>query len=144
MDSEPTRIVTVKAGIILCMHPANVRRRYNVTLSLFGWVHSQNDPCESIPFSGQGETTMGWERNDLVSHNKKKIILVYPANLLGLLIYLMFISLVVTPFDVVKVRLQVQEKSKANVNTRAAPHAKKPCKCMSFLTSSTIRKWITY
>ena len=33
------------AEIILCMHPANERRRYNVTLSLIGWVHPQNDPC---------------------------------------------------------------------------------------------------
>ena len=31
-------------GIILCMHPANERQRYNVTLSLIGWVHSQYDP----------------------------------------------------------------------------------------------------
>ena len=34
-------------GIILCMRPANERRRYNVTLSLIGWTHSQNDPCLS-------------------------------------------------------------------------------------------------
>ena len=26
------------------MRPANERRRYNVTLSLIGWVHKQNDP----------------------------------------------------------------------------------------------------
>ena len=32
------------AGIILCMGSANERRRYNVTSSLIGWVHSQNDP----------------------------------------------------------------------------------------------------
>ena len=25
-------------GIILCMHPANERRHYNVTSSLIGWV----------------------------------------------------------------------------------------------------------
>ena len=30
--------------IILCMHPANGRRRYNVTSSLIGWAHTQNDP----------------------------------------------------------------------------------------------------
>ena len=30
-------------GIILCMRPANERQRYNVTLSLIGWVHAQND-----------------------------------------------------------------------------------------------------
>ena len=33
------------AGIILCMHPANGRRRYNLTSSLTGWAHRQNDPC---------------------------------------------------------------------------------------------------
>ena len=32
-------------GIILCMRPANERRRYIVTSSLIGWVHTQNDPC---------------------------------------------------------------------------------------------------
>ena len=31
-------------GIILCMRPASERRRYNVTSSLIGWAHSQNDP----------------------------------------------------------------------------------------------------
>ena len=31
--------------IILCMRPANGRRRYIVTLSLIGWAHTQNDPC---------------------------------------------------------------------------------------------------
>ena len=28
-----------------CVHPANERRRYNVTSSLIGWVHTQNDSC---------------------------------------------------------------------------------------------------
>ena len=36
---------TCCAGIILCMHPANRRRRYNVRSSLIGWAHTQNDPC---------------------------------------------------------------------------------------------------
>ena len=31
------------AGIILCMCPANERRRYNVTSSLIGWAHAQDD-----------------------------------------------------------------------------------------------------
>ena len=35
----------IKTGIILCLHPANERRRYIVTSSLIGWVHTQNDPC---------------------------------------------------------------------------------------------------
>ena len=28
-----------------CVCPANERRRYNVTSSLIGWAHTQNDPC---------------------------------------------------------------------------------------------------
>ena len=36
-------IMTTLAGIILCMHPANERRRYSVTPSLIGWVHTQNE-----------------------------------------------------------------------------------------------------
>ena len=31
--------------VILYMHPANERRRYNVTSSLIGWMHTQNDHC---------------------------------------------------------------------------------------------------
>ena len=31
-------------GIILCMRPAYERRRYNITSSLIGWAHTQNDP----------------------------------------------------------------------------------------------------
>ena len=30
---------------LFCMHPANARRRYNVTSSLIGWAHTQNNPC---------------------------------------------------------------------------------------------------
>ena len=32
------------SGISLCMRPANERWRYNITSSLFGWAHAQNDP----------------------------------------------------------------------------------------------------
>ena len=32
-------------GIILCICPANERRCYNVTSSVIGWAHSQNNPC---------------------------------------------------------------------------------------------------
>ena len=32
-----------RAGNILCMRPANERRRCNVTSSLIGWAHAQND-----------------------------------------------------------------------------------------------------
>ena len=35
----------IYSRIILCMRPANERRRYSVTSSLIGWVHIQNDPC---------------------------------------------------------------------------------------------------
>ena len=38
---------THHAGIILCMRPANERRRYIVTSSLIGWAHTQNDPSLS-------------------------------------------------------------------------------------------------
>ena len=37
-------IICSNPGIILCMRPANERRRYYVTSSLIGWVHAQNDP----------------------------------------------------------------------------------------------------
>ena len=36
--------VLYEPGIILCMRPANERRRYIVTSSLIGWAHTQNDP----------------------------------------------------------------------------------------------------
>ena len=32
-------------GIILCMRSSNERRRYNVTSSLIGWAHLENEPC---------------------------------------------------------------------------------------------------
>ena len=34
--------------IILCMRPANERWRYNVTPSLIGWAHTQNDPWFNV------------------------------------------------------------------------------------------------
>ena len=37
--------ITSNAGSLVWMFPANERRCYNVTSSLIGWVHSQNDPC---------------------------------------------------------------------------------------------------
>ena len=37
-------IGTCNTEIILRTRPANGRRRYNVTSSLIGWAHSQNDP----------------------------------------------------------------------------------------------------
>ena len=35
-----------KAGIILCMGPANERWHYTVMPSLIGWAHTQNDPWQ--------------------------------------------------------------------------------------------------
>ena len=31
------------------MRPANERRCYNVTSSLIGWAHTQNEPCDFYP-----------------------------------------------------------------------------------------------
>ena len=31
-----------KSGIVLCMRPANEKRRYNITSSLIGWAHAHN------------------------------------------------------------------------------------------------------
>ena len=42
-------------GIILWMRPANERRRYNVTSSLIGWEHSQNDPWWPIGWGLRGK-----------------------------------------------------------------------------------------
>ena len=39
--------IYIYPGIILCVCPANERRRYNVTSSHIGWAHTQNDPCIS-------------------------------------------------------------------------------------------------
>ena len=41
-----------KAEINLCVCPVNERRRYNVTSSLIGSAHSQNDPCK-VGLSGK-------------------------------------------------------------------------------------------
>ena len=38
----------VDTGIILCMGSVSERRRYVVTLALFGWAHTQNDSCREI------------------------------------------------------------------------------------------------
>ena len=35
-------------GIILCVHPANERRRYIITSSLIGWAHTQIGPCSEL------------------------------------------------------------------------------------------------
>ena len=43
--NDPGAVKMTYTGIILCMRPANGRRRYNVTSSLIGWAHTQKDPC---------------------------------------------------------------------------------------------------
>ena len=42
-------------GIIFGMRPANGGRRYNVTSSLIGWVHTQNDPNNTVHFKKKQE-----------------------------------------------------------------------------------------
>ena len=39
-------------GIILCMRPANERRRYNVMSALIGWAHALNAPCTFVTWHG--------------------------------------------------------------------------------------------
>ena len=53
----------IAPGIILCIRPANERRRYNVNSSLIGWAYTQNDPCSSQPVSHQAINM--WTNNDL-------------------------------------------------------------------------------
>ena len=36
-----------RAGITLGMGSFNERRRYNVTIFIIGWAHTQNDPWKS-------------------------------------------------------------------------------------------------
>ena len=42
---------------ILCMRPANERWRYNVTSSLIGWAHAQNDPCSKYANATMGQNS---------------------------------------------------------------------------------------
>ena len=50
------------SGIILCMRPANERRRYNVTSSLIGYTHTLNDPSISsmLPCLGSDWIQFSW------------------------------------------------------------------------------------
>ena len=41
----PAQWQPTTSGTILCMRQVNEWRRYNVTSSLIGWAHTQNDPC---------------------------------------------------------------------------------------------------
>ena len=45
---------TVYAGLILGLRPANERRRYFLTTSLFGWAQTLNQPCLWWPGFGHG------------------------------------------------------------------------------------------
>ena len=51
------------SGIILCMRPANESRCYNVTLSLIGWAHTQNDSwalyCQYLILNVRGPSYLG-------------------------------------------------------------------------------------
>ena len=42
------KCILTDSMIILCMRPANERRRYSVTSSRIGWAHTQNDHCRLI------------------------------------------------------------------------------------------------
>ena len=42
--------IPIPTRIILCMRPANERWCCNVTLSLIGWVHTQNDSCSKVGY----------------------------------------------------------------------------------------------
>ena len=33
------------------MGPANDKSHYNVTSSLIGWAHTQNDSCDTVPMA---------------------------------------------------------------------------------------------
>ena len=73
------------SGIILCMHPANERRCYNVTLSLIGWAHTQNEPWISLGLLSCSATTIRWKnrllnpkqaRSDLsIGHLKDRLFM---------------------------------------------------------------------
>ena len=44
----------------LCMHPANERRRWNVTSSLTGWAHTENDPWKLYGCCSRVQDTLHW------------------------------------------------------------------------------------
>ena len=58
MDSSFLRRIRTNhecVGIIVCMRPANERRRYSVTPSLIGWAHTHNDlwMCNEVNVCGK-------------------------------------------------------------------------------------------
>ena len=60
------------AGIIMRMRPANERRRYNVTSSLIGWAHTQNDPwcvpTNTVDMDGSSDHVNLSLRADISTH----------------------------------------------------------------------------
>ena len=55
----------ISAGIILCIHPANQRRRYSVISSPIGWAHTQNEPCFSYKENGGETISMAWCKTEV-------------------------------------------------------------------------------
>ena len=58
------------------MRPANERRRYTVTPSLIGWVHTQNDPWQV--FVGVESVQVFWNVSANQYHLEKKIMIFKP------------------------------------------------------------------
>ena len=48
------------AGIISWMCPTNESQRYNLTSSLIGWAHTQNEPCSGINHLSFVDQYGGW------------------------------------------------------------------------------------
>ena len=62
-----------QSGILLCMRPANERRRYNVTSSLIGWAHPQNDPWSMAEYKTGNSSALAkyvpWNTHTVSSFN---------------------------------------------------------------------------
>ena len=58
------------SGIILCVCPVKERQRYNVTSSLIGWVHKQNDPCNMLSVTMETTTRMSRSRSSMMKDFK--------------------------------------------------------------------------
>ena len=57
IDIAPHIIRTV---IILGIGSTNERRRYNVTTSLIGWAHTQNDPSQHMLYEIENNFSKEW------------------------------------------------------------------------------------
>ena len=71
------------------MCPANERQCYNVTSSLIGWAHTQNDACDSLKLSHE-PMLIYYQKNpkDLISIN----VFVEKNLILTMKMYLQFFS----------------------------------------------------